>query len=394
MKGIRSSAGYLMLSAVLVAFIVGVLIAEEPTKPSLAGDWVSQVKVSEPVVHDNLAVYFLKSDKRDDRTFLTLNEGLKQNLVVVAEKGENGQVNRLVIENKSDHPLFLQEGDRVTGGKQDRTIYSSLVIAPRSGPQEIPTFCVEQSRWQAGETGKNFKGNSNPGYASNAVRRASKLYKNQGVVWDNVAKTKQLLMKIIGTKSATSSLNETQDSEKVVSSTKPFVTKLAKAVEQHEDLVGLAFAVNGKIVEVNIYPGQNLVKRVYPRLLETYALDAIVEAKTDQAGAQRQAPSAKQVLAMLQAPVQKAAARNEKINADNQLEIFAAKETQGESNTRVYQCLTTYQGRLLHLQWLTGPDKLQQQGQTGNQRNIQVRQLNPAQQQLQSTPDSEQNEGR
>lgn len=387
MKSTLSFSVYLILPAALLAFIVGVLVAEEPTKPPLADDWVSQVKVSDPVVHDNLAVYFLMSDKGDDQTFLTLNEGLKKNLVVVSEKGEDGQVNRLVIENRSDHPLFLQEGDRVTGGKQDRTIYSSLVIAPRSGPQEIPTFCVEQSRWQAGETGKNFKGNSNPGYASNSVRRASKLYKNQGIVWENVAKTKQLLMRIIGTESTTSSLNETQDSKKVVASTKPFVTKLAKAIEKHEGLVGLAFAVNGKIVEVNIYPGQNLVKRVYPRLLETYALDAIVEAKTDQAGAKTKAPSAKQVLAMLQTPVQKAAARNERINTDNQLEIFAAKETQGEAKTRVYQCLTTYQGRPLHLQWLTGPEKLQQEGQTGNQRNIQVQQLNPIQQQLRSAPE-------
>ena len=140
------------------------------------------IRISEPVVHKGLAVYFLHSDKRDDREFLTLNDGLKSGLVVVSEK-QNEQVSELLIENKSDKPLFLQEGDRVTGGKQDRTIYSSLVIKPKSGQMKIPTFCVEQSRWSEGAKGKQFGGNFNQSYATNSVRSASKLSKNQSEVW-------------------------------------------------------------------------------------------------------------------------------------------------------------------------------------------------------------------
>ena len=78
-------------------------------------------RLSGPYAHQNLAVYLLHSDKRDDRDFITLNEGLKSGQVKVTEL-ENEQVARLRIENQSDKPLFLQEGDRVTGGKQDRTL--------------------------------------------------------------------------------------------------------------------------------------------------------------------------------------------------------------------------------------------------------------------------------
>src|SRR6516165_642845 len=72
------------------------------------------LRVSGPHVHDNLTVWLIHSDDRDERDFLTLDEGLAQGLVAVSEQA-SAQVNQLLIENLSDRPLFLQEGDRVRG---------------------------------------------------------------------------------------------------------------------------------------------------------------------------------------------------------------------------------------------------------------------------------------
>src|SRR3712207_7921752 len=41
-----------------------------------------------------------------------------------------------------------------------------------------------------------------------------------------------------------------------------------------QDVVGVAVAVNGEIEEVNIYPGPTLLEKIYPRLLQSYALQA------------------------------------------------------------------------------------------------------------------------
>ncbi|MCA9269167.1 MAG: hypothetical protein KDA41_11885, partial [Planctomycetales bacterium] len=225
------------------------------------------------------------------------------------------------------------------------------------GPQRIPAFCVEPSRWTEGETGKAFKGNFNVGYAANSVRGASKLLKDQHVVWQNVAQAKAQLMESIGTNDKTSSLNEAQDSDKVAQATGEFLKALRGAIDKQDDLVGMAFAVNGAVQEVNVFPGRSLVNQVYPRLLETYALDAIMQ-PADKDKPQPQAPAPDAVAALLQSKVKDKVERHEDINKDNRLEVAAAQQAQQGDKSRFYRCLTQYDGQAVHLQWIQGPVSL------------------------------------
>jgi hypothetical protein len=54
--------------------------------------------------------------------------------------------------------VFVQAGDIVKGGRQDRVLTVSLLIPPRSGRMAIGAYCVEQVRWsQRGhESAKKF----------------------------------------------------------------------------------------------------------------------------------------------------------------------------------------------------------------------------------------------
>ena len=45
--------------------------------------------------------------------------------------------------------MYVQSGDIVKGGKQDRVLMVSMVLPPNSGRLPIESFCVEQGRWQA-----------------------------------------------------------------------------------------------------------------------------------------------------------------------------------------------------------------------------------------------------
>lgn len=321
--------------------------AEAPKTTPDAPD-LTQYTLSGPYSHKNLAVYLLHSQKRDERDFLTLNEGLKSGLVKVTEM-ENEQVSSLLVENRSDKPLFLQEGDRVTGGKQDRTIYSSLVIAAKSAPQPIPAFCIEPSRWSGS---KDFVDNPNPGYASNAVRQAAKVSMNQAKVWERVGSTKKQLAEVLRTGNETTSLNEAIDSEKVVEATRDFQNELGSLFDKHKDAVGFAFAINGEILEVNAFPGNRLAAKVFPRLVETYAVDAVVAAALDKKAAEKQAPGKDKVLALMKTPVNKKADRDEKINDGNRLVIFAGETIDPKTNICTFRCATRYQGDLVHLQWI------------------------------------------
>ncbi len=104
------------------------------------------MRISGPHVHDNLAVYFIHGPSAEGPVPLTLAEALEKGRVKVIETGE---VNELKVENLGDESIFIQSGDIVKGGKQDRALTTSLILQPKSGEVPIASFCVEHGRWSS-----------------------------------------------------------------------------------------------------------------------------------------------------------------------------------------------------------------------------------------------------
>ena len=75
--------------------------------------------------------------------YLTLEQALNQKKVVVHE---TSQVNELAVENTSADAVFIQVGDIVKGGNQDRMITNDFILPPHSGKLPIAAFCVDQGR--------------------------------------------------------------------------------------------------------------------------------------------------------------------------------------------------------------------------------------------------------
>lgn len=298
-------------------------------------------RVSVPHTHENLAVYLLHTDKQDPREFITLDEGLKSGEVKVTEK-QSEQVNELLIENTSAKHLFLHEGDRVRGGKQDRTIFTSFVIAPKSAAQPLPSFCIEHNRWTEGANGRQFDATSNAALAPKGVRAAAKVSKNQGEVWDNVANEKENASRNLAAPNTNSSLNETLDAPKIKAISDACAKALSSTIESSEDAVGLAIAINGKIEEVDIYPNHAVLKKISPRLLESYAVQA-AQVKKD---AQKVQPLEAKAISEFIASGSEKNKREETINAGNSLKV-------SNFDNKKAQCSTLNDGKVVHWQALS-----------------------------------------
>ena len=173
-------------------------------------------QVSGPVVYQNLAVYFIHGASAKGPVPLTLDEALSNGSVKVAETGE---VNELKIENTGGEPVFIQSGDIVKGGRQDRTLTTSLILPPHSGEISIASFCVEHGRWsQRGTEDAATFASAAEAIPSREIKRAMKaplaaratqpagydvdgtstssegeVYERQKHVWDSVAKTQSSL---------------------------------------------------------------------------------------------------------------------------------------------------------------------------------------------------------
>ena len=69
-------------------------------------------------------------DEFDGSRFLPLDQAMEQKCVIVHETGTVGQ---LEVENLSEEwDLFVQAGDVVKGGRQDRAIFETQLVPPTS----------------------------------------------------------------------------------------------------------------------------------------------------------------------------------------------------------------------------------------------------------------------
>jgi hypothetical protein len=260
---------------------------------SAHADTADDYRLSGPAVHGNLAIYFVHGKSRGGPVPLTLAEALAKKTIVVRELGE---VNELQIENTGSEEIFVQSGDIVKGGQQDRVLSVSLLLKPHSGPVSIASFCVEQGRWSArgGEDVAKFSsataslpsrsakialaGAARPQAAGADAQSVSK---RQREIWNSVSEIQGKLSSNLGAPVAApasrTSLQLALENGGLARAQAEYVKELQPLGEKDDDIVGYVFAVNGKLSSADIYPSNALFRKMWPKLLVASATEAITE---------------------------------------------------------------------------------------------------------------------
>ena len=246
---------------------------------------VADYRFSGPYTHDNLAVYLVHgADTLAGASFVTLQEALAAKTAVVHE---TGSVNRLAVENLSaGDELFVQSGDIVKGGKQDRTLPYDAVIGPGSGQVPVDSFCVEQGRWskRGSEESSSFSSSSS-GLSTLDLKRAAKAPEeaSQAEMWRSVGRTQERLGKKLGQSvkagESASSLQLTLESPALRTAVAPYLAALMSAPDGRSDAIGYVAVVDGKVVSADVYASAALFRKVWPKLLEGSAVEAFIEAE-------------------------------------------------------------------------------------------------------------------
>jgi hypothetical protein len=259
----------------------------------------SEPVITGPHVHDNLAVYFVHGESAPGPVPLTLQEALGKGSVRVIETGE---VNELKVENTGNEDVFIQAGDIVKGGKQDRVLTLSFVLPPKSGEVGLAAFCVEQGRWSARgiEDVKAFASarEAMPSRKAKLVMarrpaaaateesagdaRASDNYASQREVWASVADTQEKLSgrlnETVTASVSESSLQLSLENEKLKKERTRYIDALQKTGEANDDIVGYVLAINGRVVSADVYPSNGLFRKMWDKQLAAGVTEAIGEA--------------------------------------------------------------------------------------------------------------------
>jgi hypothetical protein len=241
--------------------------------------------VSGPYTHKNLSVFLIRAKDKaaDNRNFLTLQEALEQKKVVVYE---TKNVNELSIENVSAEEVFVQSGDIVKGGQQDRMLAVDLVVPAHSGRVAISAFCVEHGRWtrRGAEASAQFS-TSTDRAATKDLKLAARSAKSQGQVWAKVEEAQSKLSHNVGgavnADASPSSLQLSLENPKVRATADEYTKALASAPVADADVVGYAFAVNGQINSAEVYASHALFLKLWSGLLKSSAIEAVAELQPD-----------------------------------------------------------------------------------------------------------------
>lgn len=321
----RGSTSFAAALAAL-ALVTAVLIPLSAARPAGAkggntkgGEWA----VLAPVSYKNLTIFPVRgADLAGSSDYITLDEGTKAGTVLITEKGaqqatvrrrqgrghvyaSNGapvqqevsynsgaSVNELALVNRSGKKLLLLAGEVIVGGKQDRIVQEDRVIPPVSVPVALSVFCVEHGRWTPRSASYNGGGAGSARTAAGTVgpvvanapekfdslgavahpklRAASQDRKEQSAVWDEVSKNNAKL----GTKTSTDTYQEVYSNKKVAGQLDDYVRTLEREVLQ-PGVVGVVVARNGEPVWADVFASQRLFASYWPKLLKSYAVDAI-----------------------------------------------------------------------------------------------------------------------
>jgi hypothetical protein len=293
----------LVLSSVLVVVITFGLEGRRgrgrkapPTPPptvALSGD---DIEVGQPSTFDNLTVFPISSKHQIDvGPMTTLDLAVAHGDAEVREVGAAAtppttpvglpqrahsmgggpRVNELVIENKGSAPIYVLAGTIVKGGNQDRQIGQDFIVLPKQ-TASVDAFCVEHGRWTAERDGRATGGKfgSMPQLVTSKVRAAAQYKKDQSEVWSNVDATNSANGKSAPSHTLMATLDDPEIAQKREALARRVVSHL-DSIEPKDGVVGLAYAVDGKIRAVRWFASHTIFELARPSLTNTAAVDAL-----------------------------------------------------------------------------------------------------------------------
>lgn len=259
-------------------------------------------QISGPYTHENLSIYFIHGESAPGPVPLTLQEALQKDVVEVIETQE---VNELKVRNKGDTGIYIQSGDIVKGGQQDRVITVSFVLPPNSGEVPLASFCVEQGRWsQRGDENVAQFSSAKEALPSREAKLAMKAPiadaavegenmeqrtwqggdqtgQRQTKVWEEVAKTQTKLSgglnRSVQSEASASSLQLSLEDDELQRKRTGYLEALQKHGTEKDDIIGYVFAINGKLNSADLYPSNALFRKMWEKLLTASITEAIGE---------------------------------------------------------------------------------------------------------------------
>jgi hypothetical protein len=209
--------------------------------------------------------------------YLTLGEALASAMLSVCEVSDAGSVPHLKVDNDSEFPVLLLDGEELLGAKQNRVVNTTLLLKKKSTTL-IPVSCTEQGRWsyrtdtfEDSEVVMYHKARALKSRSVSASLKTQRGFaSDQCEVWDSVEE----MHAEVGTASPTGAMHD------AFTARRSRLDEWEAAFPMVTDQVGLALVANGRVLGVEMVSRPAAYTRLHRRILRSYALDVTLEKAT------------------------------------------------------------------------------------------------------------------
>jgi hypothetical protein len=253
-------------------------------------DTVTGIRIGAPATFRNLTIFPLFGVEVKNPRYLTLDEALERKSSVVTEVSEGGSVPELKFVNPGSMPVFLLDGEELIGAKQNRILNLSILVAAGK-TLVIPVSCVEAGRWS--HRSRQFASAPRTHYAmgramkmaqvSDSLHKTGHRTSNQAEVWRDIS-AKSAIFKVHSETSAMSDIYE-QESGRLEDYVRQFAIL--------EGQSGAIFAVGERMTGLDLFDSSDTFRKLFPKLLRSYGLDALEQARQKGTEADAQSTSTK-----------------------------------------------------------------------------------------------------
>jgi hypothetical protein len=223
--------------------------------------------------HRTLGVVQIATADRDQLQYIASHTAIKNGQIEVRELGEGGRVDSLHVLNRSEHLVFMMDGDVLAGAKQDRVLNTSVLLAPGSKTR-LPVSCVEQGRWRRVSetfTGRDFSApafmrSMKARHVMEGLSRNEGHVSHQGDLWDGVSS----LSGAAHVQSATHNLSD------VYAQRARDLTSFADALLPDPGANGLALFLGHRLLCVDLFHRTDVFREYFPRIVRGVAMEAVL----------------------------------------------------------------------------------------------------------------------
>lgn len=233
--------------------------------------FLESLAVGEAFGHLNLTLVPLTGDSNGSLDYVLGADAIDAGTLAITEIGEFGTVPELLVKSTAETMVLLLDGEELVGAKQNRILNTSVLLPPRAETR-IPVSCVEQGRWHHASQAFAVGGYSPSRLRARKSRDVSRSLRtegvaasNQGAVWEEVG----CCLADAVPESPTMAMHD------AIEQRRETLDGYTDALPWPDSAQGVVAAINGKFVAVDLFDKAETLRRVWPRLITGYALDAL-----------------------------------------------------------------------------------------------------------------------